>query len=235
MEGERTPVDLREGVRDGIRSAIERDVELRGGRTARRLLSAGVVGVVGALGVTLLVSGHPFGHHPPWHVAVFSTVWSGLLVVSFAVAFLRVRTATLPLAHSAAVGILGLGAAGICGAICPDHHFLHWWTATGVGRSVTEAGGLAVSALCFGGVTTLVFAVVAVFLVPGEGGRARAASLLPAAALVLLLAPGVALQSVGTSMGVFGGWLAGTGVGACLGVLGGARLRARLRSQPGAE
>ena len=226
MDDGRTPVELREGVREGIRSSIERDVELRGGRTARRLLSAGVVGVAGSIGVTLLVAEHPFGHHPAWHLAVFGTVWSGLLVVGLAIAFLRVRTASLPLAYSASVGILGLGIAGVCGAVCPDHHFLHWWVATGVGRPVTEMGGLPLSALCFGAVTTLFFAAASVFLVPGERGRTRAAPLLTAAALLLLLAPGVALQSVGTSIGVFAGWLAGAALGAFLGVMSGARLRA---------
>jgi hypothetical protein len=112
VEKERTPSDVREGVRSGILASIRHDVELRGGRTARLLLAAGVIGVAGAVGAILLISGHPFGHHPPWHVAVFSAIWAGLLVVGFALAFLQVRTPTLSLAHAAAVGILGLGDAG---------------------------------------------------------------------------------------------------------------------------
>jgi hypothetical protein len=142
VDGEYASREVREGVRSGILSSIQLDVEMRGGRTARLLVAAGVVGVVGAVGVTLLISGHPFGHHPPWHVAVISMVWTGLLVVGFAIAFLGVRTPALPLARSALVGILGLGLAGICGALCPDQHFLNWWSETGIGSLLTAAGGL---------------------------------------------------------------------------------------------
>lgn len=230
MENEHTPPDLREGVRSGILDSIKHDVELRGGHTAGRLIAAGMVGVVGAVGAILLISGHPFGHHPPWHVAVFSAIWAGLLVVSFAIAFLQVRTPSLPLARAASVGILGLGLAGVCGALCPDHHFLQWWSGTDVGVPLTRAGGLALSAMCFGLVTTLFVGLVSAFLILGDRNR-PVRSLIPAAVLLVLLLPGVALQSVGTSLGVFTGWLAGTAAGAYLGVAGGKRVRA-LFSRP---
>ncbi len=225
-ENGQTPHAVREGVRSGILSSIKHDVELRGGRTARLLVAAGVVGVVGALGVTLLISGHPFGHHPPWHVAVFSAVWAGLLVVGFAITFLQVRTPSLPLARSALAGILGLGLAGICGAVCPDQHFLHWWSRTGIGGSLTATGGPAVSALCFGLVTALFFGGISAFLVLGDRRQPPVKPLLPAAALLILLAPGVALQSVDTSLGVFVGWLAGTAAGVFAGIAAGIRGRA---------
>lgn len=217
MGEERTPPEVREKVRSGILASINRDVERRGGRTARLLLAAGVVGVVGAIGATLLVSGHPYDHHPSWHVTVFSTVWAGLLFVCLAIALLHVRTPSLPLARSASVGILGLGLAGICGALCPDQHFLRWWSATSVGQPLTETAGLALSALCFGFVATFVFGAAAAFAVLRDRAR-PIRPLLPAAVLAVLLAPGVALQSVGTSADVFIGWLMGTGAGAYLGV-----------------
>lgn len=228
MEDQRTPSELREGVRRGILSSIRGDVEHRGGRTARLLLAAGLVGVVGAIGATLLVAGHPFGHHPPWHVIVFSTVWAGLLVVSFAVAFLQIRTPSVSLGRAASVGLLGLGLAGLCGALCPDPHFLRWWSGTGVGSPLARAGGLELAALCFGCVTALAFGAVSAFLMLGAGRRAHGAPLAPAAVLLVLLAPGVALQSVGTSLGTFASWLAGTAMGAYLGVLSGAWARRRL-------
>lgn len=227
MENERTSPEVREGVRAGILDALERDVEQRGGRTARLLLAAGVIGVAGAVGVTLLISGHPFAHHPPWHLAVFSAIWAGLLVVSLAIAFLQIRTPTLSLARSASVGILGLGLAGICGALCPDPHFLHWWSGTGVGAPLTRSGGLALSATCFGLVTTLSVGLISAVLVLRDARRSSR-PLLPAAVLFVLLAPGVVLQSVGTSSGVLAGWLAGTAGGAYLGVLAGSRARTRL-------
>lgn len=228
MENETTPPDLREGVRAGIRSAIERDVERQGGRTARLLVAAGIGGVVGAIGVTLLVSTHPFGHHPPWHVALFSALWAGLLVVAFAVAFLGLRTPSLPLARAASVGLLGLGLAGICGLACPDPHFLRWWAGTDVGEALTRVGGLGLSALCFGLVATLSVALVSTFCLSGPGEPTRVSTLLKAGALLVLLAPGVALQSYGTSLAVFSTWLAGTAAGAFVGVAGGAAIRARV-------
>jgi len=225
IQEERTPPGIREGVRSGILASIQRDVELRGGRTARLLVAAGVVGVLGAVGVTLLVGRHPFDHHPSWHLAVFGAVWAGLLVVSLSIAFLQVRTPSLPLSRAASVGILGLGLAGLCGAVCPDQHFLHWWSGTGLGGSLDSAGGPAAGALCFGLVTTLFFAGVAAFLVLSERQHPPVCPLLPAAMLLVLLAPGVVLQSVGTSPVVLSGWLAGTAVGAWLGVAGGIRVR----------
>ncbi len=223
-DSESTPPGVREGVRAGILDTIKHDVELRGGRTARLLAAAGLVGVAGALGVTLLVSTHPFGHHPPWHVAFFSAVWAGLLVVSFAIAFLQVRTPSLPLARYAAVGILGLGMAGICGVICPHPHFFDWWSATDIGMPLTRTFGLTCSALCFGLVATLFFGFASAILVLGDLRR-PVSPLLPAAVLFTLLAPGVVLQSVDASFGVSVGWLAGTGAGAYLGVAGGIRAR----------
>jgi hypothetical protein len=225
---EQTPKKLREGVRSGILASLRRDVDLRGGRTARLLASAGLIGVAGAVGAILLISGHPFGHHAPWHVLVFASVWAGLLVVSLSIAFLQVRTPSLPLARAACVGILGLGLAGICGAACPDQHFLYWWSATGVGTTLESSGGLALSALCFGGVTTLFFGAVAAAVALKGRGRPPVRPLLPAAMLLLLLSPGVALQSVDTSWGVFLGWLLGTAGGAYVGVAGGMRLRTAL-------
>lgn len=227
MEGETTPPDLREAVRAGIVSTVERDVELRGGRTARLLVAAGAIGVLGATGITLMLVDHPFGHHPHWHVVVFTAVWSGLLVVSLALAFLQVRTPSLPLARSAAIGILGLGLAGICSAICPDQHFLNWWSSTSAGGRLSEVGGLALSALCFGLATSLVFGSVAAFVGAGRR-RGPIRPLLPAVMLLLLLAPGVALQSFDTSWAVFWSWLIGTAAGALAGVATGIHARALL-------
>jgi hypothetical protein len=223
MAKERTPPELREGTRSGILASLEQDLERRGGRTARLLAAAGALGVAGAVGVTLLLSGHPFGHHPPWHVLVFTAVWVGLLVVSLALVFLQVRTPSLPLARAAAVGILGLGMAGLCGAACPDPHFLEWWSSTAPGRQLAGAGGPALSALCFGLVTSFFLAAAAASL--ALGGRAPVRPLLPALMLLLLLAPGIALQSIGTSLDAFFSWLLASAGGAYAGVASGIRLR----------
>ena len=123
----RLPGEVREGVRTGILSAIAQDVELRGGRTAGRLVFAGVVGVAGAIGAMLIVSNHPFDHHPHWHETVFSAIWAGLLVVSLALVMLHVQTPRLPIARAAAFGLVGLGIAGLCSLACPDMHIMEWW------------------------------------------------------------------------------------------------------------
>jgi hypothetical protein len=188
-----------------------------GGR--RRLGIAGVVGVLAAVGATLLLSGHPYGHHPSWHAVVFGAVWTGLLVSCLSLMLLEVRTPSLPLARAAEVAMLGLGLAGICGALCPDQHFLHWWSNTAVGSQLIGRGGLALGALCFGAVSALSFAAGAVLIgIRAKGEPMR--PLLPAAMLLALLAPGVALQSVDTSWAVFWSWLFGTGAGAYAGVAG---------------
>lgn len=231
MDDERVPSVVRESVREGIFEAIQRDVELRGGRTAHLLLAAAALGVAGAVGVTALVSAHPFDHHPPWHVTVVSSVWAGLLFVSFAVVLLGVRTPRLQLAKSAAVGILGLGVAGLCGAACPDPHFLAWWSTTPVGNAAARAGGLAASAFCLGLLSTAGFATVAAFVVLGPAGWGRSTRFLSAAFLALLLLPGVALQSVGTSWLTFAAWALGAGAGAIVGVGFGHRARVRLAAQ----
>jgi hypothetical protein len=181
--------------------------------------------------ITLMLSGHPFGHHPSWHVVVFSAVWVGLLVVCLSLVFLGVRTPSLPLARSASVAILGLGLAGICGAVCPDQHFLQWWSATPVGGRLSHVGGLASSAFCFGLLTSLFIGAAAAFLALGARAGPPIGASLPAAMLLALLAPGVALQSVDTSWGVFSSWLLGSGGGAYAGVASGVRLRSRLAAR----
>ena len=97
------------------------------------------------------------------------------------------------------------------------------------GRRPRGRGGLALSALCFGAVTTLVIGALAAFVVLDERVRPPARPLLPAALLLLLLAPGVALQSVDTSWSVFLGWLLGTSGGVYAGVASGIRLRSPRR------
>ena len=234
MVNGKTPADLQDGIRAGILGAIERDVERRGGRTARLLIAAGALGIFGAVGMIKMLSGHPYGHHPSSHVVLFSAIWSGLLVVALALVFLQVRTPSMPLARAARVGVLGLGMAGVCSAFCSDQHLLDWWVATPAGSRVRSLGDLPLSALCFGGVTTLAFGTVAAAVGLGNRRPERILPLWPAAMLALLLAPGVALQSIGMPLGVFACWLLGTAGGAYAGVAIGIAVRERLlASSPG--
>jgi hypothetical protein len=226
VEGHRTPDKLREGVRSRIADALERDAELRGARTARLLLAAGALGIFAAIGMIRIISDHPYGHHPGWHVVFFTAIWSGLLVVMLAIALLGVRTPLLPLARASRVAILGLGIAGICSVLCPDPHFLVWWGKTRAGDALGAIGGVPLSALCFGAVTTVVFSLIAALVALGRR-EAPIQPMLPAAMLLLLLFPGIALQSVGTSWWVFSSWLVGTGVGAYAGIATAIAMRTR--------
>lgn len=177
-----------------------------------------------------MLAAHPYGHHPASHAVVFSAIWSGLLVVVLALAFLRVRTPSMPLARAACVGILGLGIAGVCSALCSDQHLLDGWGATAAGHQIRSLGGLPLSALCFGGVTTLAIATVSAIVGVGFGSREPIHPIWPSGMLVALLAPGVALQTVGTSTGVFACWMLGTAAGAYAGIATGIAVRERLRS-----
>ncbi len=215
-----TPKGLREGVRDALLTSLERDLDQRGAATLRRLLAAGVVGVVGALGATLLVAHHPFGHHAGWHEVVVSTVWAGLLILALALAFLRIRMPGLGIGQAAQVGILALGLAGVCGSLCSDQHFLSWWSASPIGSQLLDAVGLPVSAACFGLVAAFAFAALSTLVVARPARTERQRSVLPAAMITLLLLPGIALQAVGTSPGVFVFWFSGVALGAYLGVAG---------------
>jgi hypothetical protein len=216
-----TPIEVRDRVRSGILSALDRDVERRGGRTARRLLAAGALGVVGALGMVRIISGHPFGHHPSSHAIAFTAVWSGLLFVAIALTLLEVRTPSFPLARAAAVGIVGLGLAGVCSAFCPDQHFLSWWTGTRVGGFLGMTFGLPESALCLGFVTTAFVGALAAIGVLGVSRTPSVGPSLPAAMLVLLLSPGIALQAFGHPGPVLPAWLAGSIGGSLSGVAAG--------------
>jgi hypothetical protein len=227
MPDERAPNSLREGVRSGILSALARDFDLAGARTARRLVTAGFVGVAGAVGLTLMLAGHPFDHHPPWHVAFFSALWAGLLVVALSLVLLGVRTPTLRIGEAASVGVLGLGLAGFCGALCPDPHFLRWWTATDAGAWLAGVAGLGSAAFCLGVATAFAVALPATIVVVRRAPFPGRATAPPAGALLTLLLPGIALQSVGTSVTVFAAWALGSALGAWTGVASGLALRAR--------
>jgi hypothetical protein len=74
-------------------------------------------------------------------------------------------------------------------------------------------------------VTSLVVALAAAVLTPADRGQPPLRAPLPAAMVLVMLAPGIALQSVDTSWGVFLGWLAGAALGSYTGVAGGIRLR----------
>lgn len=211
----RPPDALREGVREGVLAAIGQS----GARTARRLLAAGAAGVIGSVGAVLLLIGHPFDHHPSWHLATFSCTWGALLVVAFALLWLRIRTPEWPLADGARAGIVALGLAGLAAILSPDPHVLHAWHDTEAGRWLAEVGGAFTSTLALG------LAIGAALGLASAGLTLRASrrrdgrlALVATAMVAVLLLPGIALQCVDAPAGSFVGWFLGTLLGSGSGI-----------------
>lgn len=212
-----TPTALRDGVREGIRTALEREDRRTGSWAARRLAAAGAAGVAAAVGLTVLFAGGPEGNDgPEWHLAVCGAAWAGLLVESFAFAFLRIRTLRIHFGEAAALGLIGLGLAALVGLACPDPHYLHWWQSTALGHAAGVAG-VEGSAFCLGLCSALFLGFSACFILYSRGGRLRNA-VIPALALCLLLIPAVALQSVAAGLAVGVAWGLGTAFGSYGGV-----------------
>jgi hypothetical protein len=228
MEEVRAPGELREGVREALLTSLKQDFDLRGGRTARRLVVAGIVGVSGAVGMTFLVAGHPLGQHQPWVLSVFSAIWAGLLVVALALGLLGIRTTRLALGQAAMVGVIGLALASLCSFLCANQHFLVWWGETAIGAWLLGTAGFSASTLCFGLLTSLFFGAVSALMVFPKDRARQPKPLLPAAMILVLLTPGLVMQSLGSSLGAFLAWTAGTGIGAYLGVTGGLFARSLL-------
>jgi hypothetical protein len=221
----RTPEALREGVREGVVAALGQT----GAPAARRLLAAGAAGVLGSVGAVFLLAGHPFGHHPSWHLATFSCLWGALLVVAFALVWLRIRTPDWPLADGARVGLVALGLAGLAALLSPDPHVLHAWQETGVARWLAEIGGGIASALGLGLAVGLPASLLGAVSTPRRVHRRDRRLVAVAAGMVtLLLLPGIALQCVGEARGTFLGWLLATLLGSGAGIALGLGLRRRL-------
>ena len=213
----RPPEGLREGVRDALLAALGHT----GARTARTLLAAGAAGVLGSVGAVLLLAGHPFGHHPSWHLATFSCLWGALLVVAFALLWLRVEAPGWPLADAARAGVVAVGLAGVAAIFSPDPHVLNAWLEAAPGRALRQLGGASFSAFGFGVIAGVPLGALAGFIsLRSARPRDVRLVLVATAAVGVLLLPGIALQCVGAPVGSFFGWLLGTLLGAASGIGG---------------
>jgi len=208
---------LREGVREGILAALEREDRQRGTWAARRLAEAGAAGVAAAVGLTVLFAGETAGNGPEWHLAVCGAVWAGLLVEGFAFVFLKIRTPRIQFGQAAALGLMGVGLAALVGLCCPDPRFLRWWQSTAAGQSAATAGGTMGSAFCLGICSALFLGFSACLVLNWKGGRLTHA-LIPATALFLLLLPALVLQSIAAGFSVLLAWGLGTAIGSYGGV-----------------
>jgi hypothetical protein len=214
---EETPSALREGVREGIVAALEREDRQRGTWAARRLAAAGGAGVAAAVLLSVLFAGETSGSGREWHLAICGAVWAGLLVEGFAFVFLRIRTPRIQLGQAAALGLIGVGLAALVVLFCPDPHFFRWWQSTSAGQSAATAGGTMASAFCLG-LCSAVFLGFSACLVLNWKGRRLTDALVPAVAFNLLLLPALVLQSIAAGFGVLLAWALGTAIGSYGGV-----------------
>lgn len=212
-----TPAATREGVREGILAALEREEFRTGGWAARRLALAGAAGVSAAVALTMLFSSESPGAAPAWHLAVCSAVWAGLLVEAFAFVLLRIRTRRVPVGRAFALGLVGLGLAALMRVACPDLQLLRGWTSTSVGRAADLLMGASASAFCLGTCTAGALGLAARVVV-GTRGRPLPGEFAPTVALSLLLLPAVALQSTGLPLEIALAWAAGTVLGSYVGI-----------------
>ncbi|MGH7342617.1 MAG: hypothetical protein ACREKH_19195, partial [Candidatus Rokuibacteriota bacterium] len=214
---DRSPDELRNGVRQGIFDALAVDLDRTSSVTATRLGLAGILGLAGAVGSVVLFSGNALHQGHGWHLALCAAAWAGLLVECFAVVLLRIRPRRLPLGQAAALALLGLGLAAVLGLICPDPRYLDWWTGTALGATFMTHAGISGSALCLGLCSALVIGIGAALILTLRGIGFRSIHL-PAAFLFLLLWPAVVLQSAGAPLATFASWSVGLAIGAYAGV-----------------
>lgn len=212
-----TPAATREGVRDGILAALEREAPSFGTDAAGRLIAAGVIAIVAAAALTMLFAGpHPSGESE-WHLVLCSAAWAGLLVEAFAFVLLRARFSHLPIGSAAALALLGLAIAALMRLVCPDLQPLQWWSATALGERSALLIGESANALCVG-ICIAALLGFAARLVLAVRGHPPGGALVPALALSLLLLPAVALQLTGLPRKVGVAWAGGTLLGAYLGI-----------------
>lgn len=212
-----TPAVTREGVRDGILAALEREEFRTGGWAAWRLGAAAAPAIGAAVALTMLFSAPSSDVEPAWHLVVCSAVWSGLLVAAFAFVLLRIRTRRVPVGSAVALGLVGLGLAALMRVACPDLQLLPWWRATTAGRSADVLMGASGGAFCLGicGAGTIGLAAC---LVLGRRRDHLGGVIAPAIALSLLLLPAVILQSSDMPVEIGLAWAGGAALGSYAGI-----------------
>jgi hypothetical protein len=224
--------DVREGVRRGIRDALQGELDRTNTRTAGRLVAAGVLGLFTAWAALVLFSRSAMGDPGALPLALCAAAWAGLLVLAFTMVLLQVGSRQLPLAEAALLALVGFALAAVVGAICPHPYIMMQWVDAAIGWMGQPASPGAASALCVGLCTALLTGGGAALTLGLRGVRFRIH--LSSTVLFLLLWPAVFVQALGTDAPTFAAWSLGIALGAWSGVATGAGLsriaRAALRS-----
>jgi hypothetical protein len=102
---------------------------------------------------------------------------------------------------------------------------MQWWLESTPGTWLATRTIAPLSALCFGLGTTFGFASIGAALLLSRSPSHVSIRALAASMILLLLLPGLILESVGLGASVFAGWIAGTAIGGYAGVVAGIALR----------
>lgn len=212
--------DVREGVRRGIRDALEGELDRTSVRTVGRLVTAGALGLLAACAAVVLFSQSAMGDLGPLPLALCAAVWSGLLVVAFTIVLLQVGSRRLPLAEAALLALVGFALAAAMGAVCPHPQIMMRWVGALIAWVGQPAAPGAASALCVGLCTAALTGAGAAVTLGLRGVRFGVHS--SAMLLFLLLWPAVFVQTLGTDAGTFVAWSVGIAAGTWTGVGAGA-------------
>lgn len=207
---------VREGVRRGIRDALEGELDRTSAQTVSRLIAAGALGLLAACAALVVFSQSAMGELGALPLALCAAAWSGLLVLAFTMVLLQVGSRRLPLAEAALLALVGFALAAAMGATCPHPQVMMRWVNAAIGWVGQPAAPGAASALCVGLCTATLTGAGAALALGLRGVRFSVH--LSAILLFLLLWPAVFVQTLGTDAGSFLAWSVGVAAGAWTGV-----------------
>lgn len=216
------PEEIREGVRRGIRDALEGELDRTSARTARRLVTAGALGLFTTCAALVVFSRSAMEDLGAVPLALCAAAWSGLLVLAFTMVLLQVGSRRWPLAEAALLALVGFVLAAGTTVVCPHPQIMMQWVNAAIGWTGRPDSPHATSALCVGLCTALVTGsgAAAALGLRGVPFGVHTSSI----ALFLLLWPSVFVQALGTDASTFAAGTIGVAVGAWTGVAAGTML-----------
>lgn len=220
-----TPPGRREAVLAQIAALLE--AEKAAGFDLRKVTLSFISGIALAfLGMGSLNRQVDLRAFSAFGVSSCAVLWSGLFVGAFYLILGRYRLGGIPLSPIASIGAASAGLLLVGTAFCPKLEFLQLWLASLPGRLLADLGGAGLSTCAFGAL----FALAPSFLAALYFGRKLHGppwkeSVLASGAIVLLLAPGLALQCSRLRLALAALLVAGVILGSLGGTLAALRLQ----------